>query len=187
MRSDPRPIGFCFYYTPHVSGNVSVKLRSRIEGYVDRVRRELRESFLEEYSSHQIAGSFALGAFITMLPTWGVGVLVFFVLAYLFAWVNKIALFASVVVFNPVVKWGVYAASLTLGFLLLGAVEPIDDASPRTAQGLVVRLLVGNLILAVIATVASYGIVYWLVTRYRARADDIVESVIEELDHPPTG
>lgn len=153
--------------------------------YVKRIHRELRESFHAEFTTHQIASSFALGAFITMLPTWGVGLLVFFVLAYLFTWINKVALFASVVVFNPVVKWGVYAASIGLGFLLLGAVEPSSGVSSQTAQDVLVRLLIGNFILAIIATVASYGIVYWLASRYRSRTDEIIESVIDELE--PTG
>lgn len=153
-------------------------VRNRIANHVDRARQELRRSFLDEYTAHQIAGSFALGAFITMLPTWGVGLLSFLVLAYVFQSINRIALFASVIVFNPVVKWGVYAASLALGMFLLGGVDPSSSA----AQGLVVRLLVGNLILAVIATILSYLVVYWLVTRYRSGKHDLVEAVIDEID-----
>lgn len=118
-----------------------------------------------------------------MLPTWGVGLLAFVILAYLFRWINRIAMFASVIVFNPVVKWGVYAASMTLGFLLLGPVTPESaDLSANTAEALVVRLLVGNLILAVVATVIAYVVVYRLVTRHRERTDEFVESVIDEIE-----
>lgn len=154
----------------------------RITGYLERAKGELRRSFTEEYSPHQIAASFALGAFITMLPTWGLGILVFFALVYLFDWINRIALFASVVVFNPVVKWGVYAASLTLGFFLLGSVQATSEPSPEVAQAVIIRLLVGNMILAFVATVLSYAGVYWLVTRHRAKADYIVDTVVEEID-----
>lgn len=154
----------------------------RISGYVDRAKGELRRSFTEEYSPHQIAASFALGAFITMLPTWGVGVLVFFALVYVFDWINRIALFASVIVFNPVIKWGVYAASLTLGFFLLGSVQATSEPSPEVAQAVIIRLLVGNMILAFVATVLSYAGVYWLVTRHRAKADYLVDTVVEEID-----
>lgn len=160
-----------------------MNISTRVRTYVDRARKELRRSFTEEYTANQIAGSFALGTFITMLPTWGTGLLVFFVLAYLFSWINRVALFASVIVFNPVVKWGVYAASIALGFFLLGPVDPTTDPSAATAQALVIRLLVGNIILAIIATVISYIVVYLLVTRYRSRTSQIVEAVIEEIDH----
>lgn len=159
-----------------------MNVKHRITAYVDRARDELQRSFAEEYTPHQIAGSFALGAFITMLPTWGVGLLVFFVLIYLFEWINRVALFASVIVFNPVIKWGVYAASLTLGFLLLGTVEPTTDPSADVAQAIVVRLLVGNTILAIVATVLSYAGVYWFVTRHRAKTDLLVETMVEEFD-----
>jgi uncharacterized protein (DUF2062 family) len=82
-------------------------------------------------------------------------------------------------VFNPVVKWGVYVASFALGALLLG---PVESAS-RTAVSLnagpdiLVRLVVGNLILAILATVGSYAAVYRLVVRYR---DTVVADVIDE-------
>lgn len=159
-------------------------VRARMNEYVDRIRRELHSSFTEDYSPRQIAGSFALGTFITMLPTWGVGLLVFFVLLKLFDWVNKIALFASVLVFNPVVKWGVYASSFTLGFALLGPVDGFgvgDTPSFDDGSEIVVRLLVGNMILAVIATVVAYVVVYRLVVAYNRKELPVVEETVEQF------
>lgn len=162
---------------------------ARASKYVGRIRRELHSSFTEDYTPRQIAGSFALGTFITMLPTWGLGVLVFFALLKLFDWINKIALFASVLVFNPVVKWGVYASSFTLGFVLLGPVEGFgigDTPSFDAGSEIVVRLLVGNTILAVIATVVAYVVVYRLVVAYNRKeipvVEETVEQFVEELD-----
>ncbi len=155
------------------------RVRAKLGRGTGRVRRELRDSFDEDHSDHQIAGSFALGAFITMLPTWGLGLLVFVVLIYLTDRINRIAMFASVIVFNPVIKWGVYGASMALGILLMGAV---DEGSPgATAHAIVLRLLVGNLILAVVATVLSYLAVYVLVTRYRRKAAGFAEHVAAEI------
>jgi len=163
-------------------------MRSRVNGYVDRIRDELRKSFTEEYTPREVAGSFSLGVFITMLPTLGVGLGVFVVLAYLFERINKIALFASVLVLNPVVKWGVYAASISLGFFLLGPVEGFDGGGVTLDDGVevLVRLWVGNLILAAVATVIAYPLAYRMVTSYRERELDIVgttvESVVESFD-----
>ncbi len=170
-------------------------MRSRVNGYVERIRIELRKSFTQAYTPREVAGSFALGVFITMLPTLGVGLVVFAVLAYLFERINKIALFASVLVLNPVVKWGVYAASISLGFFLLGPVEGFDGGAVTVDDGwnVLLRLWVGNLILAVIATVIAYPVAYRMVTGYRAREMDVVgktvETVIEgfeEIDWDPT-
>lgn len=149
---------------------------SRFDAYAERVRQELRKAFAEDHSSREVAASFAVGVFITMLPTLGVGLLVFVVLAWLFERLNKVALFASVVVFNPVVKWGVYAASFTLGVFILGPVPGgVSEISLHAGPEIVIRLLVGNLILAVVAAVPSYFICHKFVTSYRAR--DVVKRI----------
>ena len=155
--------------------------------YADRVRVELHEAFGEEHTPRQVAGSFALGTFITMLPTLGTGLILFLVISYLFGSISKLALFASVVVFNPVVKWGVYASSVAIGVFILGPVEVVTlaDGSIDAGQALGIRLLVGNLILAIVATVAGYVVVHRLTVGYRttelgARIDDAVEELIDE-------
>ncbi len=158
--------------------------RARIGQYVTRVREELRETFTEDHTTREIAGSFSIGAFITMLPTLGLGLFVFVVIAFLFDRISKLALFASVVVFNPVVKWGVYAASFALGTLLLGPVEgaTVSDISFSAGPEIVVRLLVGNLILAVVATVGSYVVVHRLAVAYeRSQVGEIVDEVVDEV------
>ncbi len=159
-------------------------IRARIGEYLERIREELRKTFAEEHTSRELAGSFALGAFITMLPTLGVGLLVFVVIAFVVDRVSKIALFASVVVFNPVVKWGVYVVSFTLGVLLLGPVEGVGmgDVSLSAGPEIVTRLVVGNLILAVIATAISYVVVYRLAVAYeRTQVGEIVDDAVDEV------
>lgn len=168
--------------------------QGRIDRYRSRVRQEIHDSLTEDQTPHQVAASFAIGTFITMLPTWGVGVLLFFILIYVFEWINKVALFASVIVFNPVVKWGVYALSLALGFALLGPVDGIGLADrPGFSDGsaIIIRLLVGNLILAVVATVAAYIAMYRIAAAYRARELPVLEETIEQVvvgleEHEPT-
>ena len=91
--------------------------------------------------------------------------------------ISKLALFASVVVLNPVVKWGVYAASFSLGSVLLG---PVPGATPAeislsAGPGILARLLVGNLILAVVLTAVGYVVVLRLVTSFRARNVSVSE------------
>ncbi|WP_058364986.1 DUF2062 domain-containing protein [Haloparvum sedimenti] len=155
------------------------QLRRRLDRWAERIRTELRRAFADEYSSVEVSRSFALGVFITMLPTLGTGVLLFFLIAWLFERVSKIALFASVLVFNPAVKWGVYGASFTLGTVLLGPVEGATPTAPTlsAANDVVIRLVVGNVILAVVAAVPSYFVCHRVVKAFRAADLAIVESV----------
>lgn len=159
-------------------------LLRRVSSYRERVIEELHRSLVDETSPDDVARSFSAGTFITMLPTLGTGLVLFVVLAYAFSWVNKVALFASVLVFNPVVKWGVYAASFSLGVLLLGPVEGVSVTGVSLGDGgaILTRLLVGNFILAVVATVIAYGVAYRLAVAYESSSvGDVVEEAIEEL------
>ena len=150
-------------------------LRRRLQRYVQRVRQELHDALAEEHTPNQVAYSFAIGVFITALPTLGTGVLMFFIIAYLFANVSRIALFASVLVLNPVAKWGVYGSSFWLGSRLLGPVESmtVQEVSLSAAPEVVVRLVTGNVILAVVFTVIAYVAAYRLTMEYRRRRGEI--------------
>ena len=163
-------------------------VRHRIGRHADRIREELRRALAEDHTPRETAGSFAFGTFVTMLPTLGVGLLLFVAAAFVSDRISKLALFASVVVFNPVVKWGVYVASFALGVALLGPVEGVGltDVSLDAGPDIVARLLVGNLVLAVVATVVSYVVVHRLAVAYRATAigeiiDEAVEETVEEV------
>lgn len=157
--------------------------------YTNRIRRELRSSLTEDSTPHEVAASFSIGTFITMLPTLGTGLFVMAVLVYLSEWFNKIALFGSVVVFNPFVKSGVYAASVMLGFALLGPVDGVglgDSPSPSDGTGILLRLLVGNTILAVVAALLAYVAAHRFATAYHhhqlPRVERTVDKLVDELD-----
>lgn len=158
--------------------------RNQVDRYVDRIRAGLHAAFTEDATPRELSGSFAIGAFITMLPTLGTGIALFVVIAHVVGWVSKLALFASVLVFNPAVKWGVYAASFGIGTALLGPVDGVSltGASLSAGPEIVVRLLVGNLILAVIATVVSYVVVYRLASRYQSTSiGNVIDEALEEI------
>lgn len=119
-----------------------------------------------------------------MLPTLGTGLLVFVVLGALVDRINRIALGASVVVFNPVVKWGVYVASFATGVLLLGPVDGVSASTVSFADGgaVLTRLLVGNVLLAEVATAAAYPVTYRLAVRYQASTvGEIVDEALVEI------
>ncbi|WP_096391509.1 DUF2062 domain-containing protein [Halopenitus persicus] len=171
-----------------------LSIRSRTGAWTRRLRSGLHDAFAETHTPREIAGSFSFGVFITMLPTLGVGLLVFALLAWLVDGASKLAFLASALLINPLVKSGVYAVSFAIGVLLLGPVEGVSvgltglgSLSFAASREIAVRLLVGNVILSVATIVPSYVVCYRLVEAYRARELEIVEeieSVVAPDDDP---
>jgi len=147
-------------------------VRRRVSRIREQVTERLVTAFVEKHTPREVAFSFSLGVFITALPTLGTGVLAFFLLAYLFERLSKIALFASVVVLNPVVKWGVYGTSYSLGRVLLGPVPgaSFETVSLSLGRDVLVRLWLGNLILATVFAVIAYVAGLRIVNGFRRRA-----------------
>ncbi|MFA9516186.1 DUF2062 domain-containing protein [Halopenitus sp. H-Gu1] len=160
------------------------RMRSRASAWRGRLREGLHDAFAETHTPREIAGSFSFGVFVTMLPTVGVGLLVFVVLAWLFDGVSKLAFVASALLINPLVKSGVYVASFAIGVFLLGPAEgasvgfgSLSSLSFSAGRAIAIRLLVGNVILSVATIVPSYLVCYRLVEAYRARDLELVEEI----------
>lgn len=140
---------------------------SWLTSYPSVVRSQLRTAFTAEYSPQSTGLSFAIGLFVIALPNLGVGVLVVGAIGYLVEWANPRALSAAVVMLNPVVKSGVYVASFALGVAVLGPGPGIFTGNITLSAGpqVLVRLIVGNLILA-----TAFALVGYVVAVYSSRA-----------------
>ncbi|WP_331234262.1 DUF2062 domain-containing protein [Natronorarus salvus] len=134
----------------------------RLAGYVEQVRATLRVAFSEDHPPHLIAVSFALGMFVTTLPSFGVGIPVLMWIGHRFAWANKLAFFAAVATLNPLMKGGVYVVSFLIGVQLLGPVPGTTSVDIGIDAGakVLIRLLVGNVILAIGFAIVSYIVAY---------------------------
>ncbi len=149
-------------------------LRERLSRYRTAVTRELTRAFEADHTPHQVAASFAIGIFVTAMPTGGLGIGLFFLLVRLWSWVDRVAIFASVLVLNPLVKPLVYAVSLQIGVLAFG-VEPITPfgiAALDYAATVLALLLFGNLLVALVLAGTSYLLVRELTISYRRRRTD---------------
>lgn len=155
----------------------------RVAVYRARIRETLEQALTEDHTPHEIAVSFAFGAFVTMLPTLGTGLVLFVAVAAVVDRVSKIALFAPVLVFNPAVKWGVYGTSFWLGSVMLGPAMSgtLTGISLSAGPDVLLRLVVGNLVLAVIVGVASYVLVLRLAREYRRRTIEVSDLVLEAI------
>ncbi|WP_306052053.1 DUF2062 domain-containing protein [Natronococcus wangiae] len=88
-----------------------------------------------------------------------------------FEWANKFTFVAAVAVLNPVVKGGVYVARCLIGIHLLGSVPGVTHHDVRLDAGtdVLVRLLVGNVVLALGFTVVGYAVAYQAAHAVRQR------------------
>lgn len=139
---------------------------------------ELHKAFHEEHSDREIALSFAIGVFITSLPTLGAGFILFFVLAKAFSWISKLALIASAVVLNPIIKPVFWLASINLGGIILTRQFTVTT-DPESALAF---LIVGNLIIAFLASIVAYLFALGAVKRYREEGLEIEEEIDEVIE-----
>lgn len=141
----------------------------RFARYLERVRGLLRLAVSEDHPPHHVAVSFALGICLTTLPNLGGSILVLAWIGHRFRWANKFAFVTAVGIMNPLVKVSVYLVSFFIGVQLFGSVRGITSADVGLDAGgkVLVRLLVGNVILAVGLAVVGYVVAYLTVREVR--------------------
>lgn len=147
-------------------------VRDRLAAAGDRVREGVVRALAGDHTPQQIAASFAFAALYTALPTAGTAWVLFVALAALTDRVSRVALLAALVVFNPVVKWGIYAVSYPLGAVVLGGVPGVGpDTVPSSiawdaAEAVLIRQLFGNAVIALALAVVGYAVVLSLARWY---------------------
>ncbi|WP_049967685.1 DUF2062 domain-containing protein [Haloferax prahovense] len=143
----------------------------RLASIRPRVRSGLERAFAADHTPHEVAASFAFGVFFVAMPTAGTALALFALIAYFVERASRLALVATLVVFNPPVKWAVYGASFWLGSHLLGPVPgaSVADVSLSAGLDLLFRQLLGNTILAVALAVVGYAVALQLARLHHRR------------------
>ncbi|MBU0979625.1 MAG: DUF2062 domain-containing protein [Nanoarchaeota archaeon] len=138
---------------------------------IERLKWHFHEVLKTKKSAHSIALGFAIGTFIAVLPTFGFGLLVGFLIILIFKRVNKFSLIGAFIIWNPLTLALLYYLSYELGNLLFGPkpLVNIDLTIFEQAYHFTLRFLVGNAILAVIFAVTSYFLVRKIVMSYQKR------------------
>ena len=113
-----------------------------------------------------IAAAFALGTLISVLPTPGLNIALASGLTMLFKSLNRVGLFAAIGVWNAIVVAPLYALSYRVGdWLFADSVWSLPLTMPAwmgTAVSFAQNFLIGNLLVAITITLASYAAVYKL-------------------------
>jgi uncharacterized protein len=137
-----------------------------------KLKDKLKEHFLEviktKTSPHTIGLGFAIGTFISILPTPGFNIILGLLILLIFKKVNKFSLFAAIFFWNPLTSIPIYYFSYQIGDSLFGSSSIM--VYELTLLGKIYlyarRFLVGNIILALITSTTSYFILRGIFVLY---------------------
>ncbi len=140
-----------------------------IRKYKKRLKKYIYEMLSAKRSEHSIALGFSIGSFFCILPTIGFTLWLFILISLIFKKINKLALFGSLVVWNPLLLFPIYYLAYKLGNLIYGTAPVVSYNVVFTYHIYNVsrRFLAGDLILAVIISVAGYFIVRVVMKKYK--------------------
>jgi len=146
----------------------------------NKINKYLEEVMEMDTSPHSIAIGFALGTFIAILPTFGLGAFIGLFIVFLFKKINKASLLVSFVIWNPFILALLIPFEYSIGdYFLMGV--PIRKYKFEILNQLFLysrRFLLGNFILATVASFASYFLVLYLAQRYK-KSKIILENLIQ--------
>jgi len=134
----------------------------KIGKYWEKAKSEIVDSIREDYTPHETAFSFALGTFIVLIPTSAMGLFILGAIAVTFERINRIALFSTALVFNPVVNMAFYSLSYFTGSLIfwISTIPDLDLFSLTQTFTLSQNLILGSIITALPISLVSYLIVH---------------------------
>jgi uncharacterized protein len=139
-------------------------------------RDRIRSIFQLNDTPHRLALAFAVGVFIAFSPTIGLHLLSCLLVAWIFR-LSKLVLITATFINNPWTIVPMYGFCIWFGSKLLG----LEIVMPQIAwneltlssayaviQPYFWSFITGTLVAGGIAAVIAYGLISWLVVRYRA-------------------
>ncbi|MBN2454660.1 DUF2062 domain-containing protein [Candidatus Woesearchaeota archaeon] len=135
----------------------------------EKTKKHLHEAFSTESSAHSIALGFAIGTFVGIFPTPGFGVVLGFLIAFLYKKVNKLAVLAALALWNPLVLSSLYTLGYQIGDIIMGPLPVVEYEVTflENAYHFSMRLLLGATMIASVFSVVGYFVVKKMVLAYR--------------------
>ena len=156
-----------------------------VRRYLEKVEEALVNAIREDHTPEETAFSAAFATFVAVLPTFGFGILFFLVLFKFFKRLNKVAVFGTVVVFNPFVQYPLYALSYNLGRLLVRnppAEQELELALRTRAMEAVRTFMAGNIFFAVGISLFVYFFVLNAARIAKKKDISISETMAEKME-----
>ncbi|MGE5301166.1 MAG: DUF2062 domain-containing protein [Acidobacteriota bacterium] len=138
-------------------------------------KERLREILVVKEPPHKVATAFSVGIFIGMSPLLGFHTLLGIFLAWQLK-LNKLVTLVGVYVTNPWTIVPIYTFGTWVGTKILGVerlIPPMDWSHMtlklllQEFEYLLMPFIVGSTVVAVVAAVVSYLLIYWTVKRNR--------------------
>lgn len=147
------------------------KINKKRKRFSKKVKEHFREVLEIKTSTHSIALGFAIGTFISMLPTPGFNILLGFLIILIFKRINKFSLFGSLVLWNPLTLFPFYFLMYKLGNLMFSSAPVIRFNIVIIDQiyNFSRRFLIANIIIAIIMSIISYFVVRMVAEKYKKR------------------
>jgi uncharacterized protein len=130
---------------------------------------QLQDIFLLKRTDRSIAIGFSIGTFLAILPLFGLSVLVGVVIVLVWKKINKLALFGAMAIWNPFTLIPIYWLSFAIGDFFLDPLPVVEYkvAFLNQVYHFSRRFLLGNVLLAIVISLASYFLVKYVVRTYR--------------------
>lgn len=135
------------------------------------LKQHFDEVFKLKTSTKSVAWGVAVGTMIAVLPTPMLNILLGTLVIFVFKSISKAGVFLPIFFWNPLTLAPVYALSFKIGDWFFGN-APIVKYKLTLLQQVFVyakRFLVGNVILAVLISIISFFLTYWVVNYYKAK------------------
>ncbi len=148
---------------------------------IKKIKKHFKEIIEIKTTPHEIALGFAVGTGIAILPTFGLGVFIGVLILLIFERISKVSMFIAFAIWNPIVLIPMAGLSYGIGDFILTK-EPIIKFQIEFLNQIFVytrRYFVGNLILTATLSTLSYGLVYFLVKKYKKKEIPILQKPLE--------
>lgn len=155
-----------------------------IKEIIIKIKEHLKEVAKIKTSPHSIAAGFAMGTFIAVSPTFGLGIFIGLLALFIFKKISKLSLLISFAFWNPFVLLSLYPLSYTIGNLILGDL-PVKVYKIHILNQIFVhskRFLVGSFVLALIFSVVSYILVLILIYNYQKKQPEPLTTEVKKLE-----
>ena len=135
---------------------------------LEKIKNHLKEVATIKKSPHSIAGGFAIGTFLALLPTFGFGIIIGLLILLLSKKISKLSMLIAFAIWNPLVLAAIYPVSYIVGNAILSdtIIENESSILNQLLSGSE-SFLLGSFILALAAAIVSYLFVFSLSHHYK--------------------
>jgi len=112
---------------------------------------------------------FAVGTFIAILPTFGLGIFIGLLVLLIFKKISKISMFISFAIWNPLVLILLYPLAHNIGNIILSPFPTTNFKFEILNQLFIYtgRFILGSLILATTVSIICYLILFYTIKKYQ--------------------